>query len=188
MEFYTKGSTHNCFWVGHHNFIKFIYDPEDPELSGSRTKIKQWISENQINLPKVTLYSEHSYFSRLAGGRWFQLVYIIDPKILNAPDNNFIKEDASEYHKYNIKNYPEHERIMKKWISISAQRHLDFESSISAKKRHRLKLNDLSPTKSEIKESQSSNIIEQLQKLNDLFKSGVLTKKEFEKAKNKLLN
>ena len=52
MEFYTKGSTHNCFWVGHHNFIKFIYDPEDPELSGSRTKIKQWISENQINLPK----------------------------------------------------------------------------------------------------------------------------------------
>jgi hypothetical protein len=188
MEFYTKGSTHNCFWVGHHNFIKFIYDPEDPELSGSRTKIKQWISENQINLPKVTLYSEHSYFSRLAGGRWFQLIHIIDPKILNAPDNNFIKEDASEYHKYNIKNYPEHERIMKKWISISAQRHLDFENSINTKTQHRLKLNELSPSKSIIKENQSSNMIDQLQKLNDLFKSGVLNKKEFEKAKKKLLN
>ena len=188
IEFYAKGSTHNCFWVGHHDFIKHIYNPEDPELSGARAKIKQWISENQINLPKVTLYSEHSYFSRLAGGRWFQLIYIIDPKILNAPDNNFIKEDASEYHKYNIKNYPKHKKIMKKWISISAQRHLDFENSINAKKRHRLKLNYLSPNKSEIKESQSSDIIEQLQKLNDLFKSGILTKKEFEKAKKKLLN
>ncbi|MDA9624924.1 SHOCT domain-containing protein [Candidatus Pelagibacter bacterium] len=34
----------------------------------------------------------------------------------------------------------------------------------------------------------SSNIVENLNKLNDLYKSGVLTKEEFEKAKKKLLN
>ena len=34
----------------------------------------------------------------------------------------------------------------------------------------------------------SSNIVENLNKLNDLYKSGVLTKDEFEKAKKKLLN
>ena len=33
-----------------------------------------------------------------------------------------------------------------------------------------------------------SNIVENLKKLNDLYKSGVLTKEEFEKAKKKLLN
>ena len=77
---------------------------------------------------------------------------------------------------------------MKKWISISAKRHLDFENSINAKQRHRLKLNNLSPAKSTINDNQSSDMIEQLQKLNDLFNSGVLTKKEFEKAKKKLLN
>ena len=32
------------------------------------------------------------------------------------------------------------------------------------------------------------NFVDQLQKLNDLYKSGVLTKEEFEKAKSKLLN
>ena len=188
IKFYAKGSTHNCFWVGHHDFIKHIYNPEDPELSGARTKIKKWINDNDIIIPKVTLYSEHSYFSRLAGGRWFGLVYIIDPKTINAPDNKFITEDTSEYHKYNIGNHPDHEKIMKKWISISAQRHIDFENSINAKKRHRLKLNDLSPVKSITNENQTSDIVLQLQKLNDLFKSGILTKKEFEKAKKKLLN
>ncbi len=34
----------------------------------------------------------------------------------------------------------------------------------------------------------STNIVENLNKLNDLYKSGVLTKEEFEKAKKKLLN
>ena len=34
----------------------------------------------------------------------------------------------------------------------------------------------------------SSSIVDNLNKLNDLYKSGVLTKEEFEKAKKKLLN
>ena len=39
-----------------------------------------------------------------------------------------------------------------------------------------------------ISSENSSNIVENLDKLNDLFKSGVLTKDEFEKAKKKLLD
>ena len=35
---------------------------------------------------------------------------------------------------------------------------------------------------------EGNNIVNQLQKLNDLYKSGVLTKEEFEKAKKKILN
>ena len=38
------------------------------------------------------------------------------------------------------------------------------------------------------KNNQSLNIVEQLQKLNDLYKAGVLTKEEFEKAKKRILN
>jgi hypothetical protein len=34
----------------------------------------------------------------------------------------------------------------------------------------------------------SSNIFEELDQLNELYKSGTLTKDEFEKAKKKLLN
>ena len=77
---------------------------------------------------------------------------------------------------------------MKKWTSISSQRHIDFENSIKALKRHRLNLNDLSPKEINTNKDQSNDVVEQLKKLNDLFKSGILTKEEFDKAKKKLLN
>ena len=188
IKFYTKGSTHNCFWVGHHDLIKHIYNPDDPELKTANTQLKIWLKNKQISLPKVALYSEHSYFSRLAKGKWYAVTYLIDPKILNAPNNNFITEESSEYHKYNIDSYPEHKKIMQKWISTSARRHIDFENSIKALKRHRLNLNDLSPITSIDNENLSNTIVDQLQKLDDLLKGGVLTKEEFDKAKKKLLN
>ena len=77
---------------------------------------------------------------------------------------------------------------MQKWISTSARRHIDFENSIKALKRHRLNLNDLSPITSIDNENLSNTIVDQLQKLDDLLKGGVLTKEEFDKAKKKLLN
>ncbi len=186
MKFYKKGSSHNCFWVGHHDLIKHIYNPDNPELITANTQLKMWLKEKKITLPDVALYSEHSYFSRLSGGKWYGLVYVVDPKILNAPDNNFITEDSSEYHKYNIDKYPGHKKIMEKWISISAQRHLDFENLVNAKKQHKLDLNYFSPIKNTA--TQNDKLINQLKNLNDLFKNGVLTREEFEKAKKKLLN
>ncbi|MDB3975265.1 SHOCT domain-containing protein [Candidatus Pelagibacter sp.] len=188
MEFYRKGSTHNCFWVGHYDLIKQVYNPDDPELNTANTQLKKWLKEKKITLPKVALYSEHSYFSRLSRGKWYGLVYVVDPKILNAPDNNFIKEASSEYHKHNIDRYPEHKKIMKKWISISAQRHLDFENLVSAKEKHKLDLNNFSPIKDTESQNQNNELINQIKNLNDLFKNGVLTKEEFERAKKKLLN
>ena len=188
IEFYRKGSTHNCFWVGHYDLIKQVYNPDDPELKTANTQLKMWLKEKKITLPKVALYSEHSYFSRLSRGKWYGLVYVVDPNILNAPDNNFIKEDTSEYHKNNIDKFPEHKKIMKKWIYISAQRHLDFENLVSAKEKHKLDLSNFSPIKNITSQNQNDELINQLKNLNDLFKNGVLTKEEFEKAKKKLLN
>ena len=45
---------------------------------------------------------------------------------------------------------------------------------------------DITPTSTS--SESSSNIVDNLNKLNDLYKSGVLTKDEFEKAKKKILN
>jgi hypothetical protein len=39
-----------------------------------------------------------------------------------------------------------------------------------------------------VSKSNDEDIVEKLQKLNDLYKSGALTKEEFEKAKKKILN
>jgi len=188
LELYKKGSTHNCFWVGHHDLIKHIYNPDNPELRTANIQLKNWLKQNDVSLPNVALYSEHSYFSRLKSGKWFYVAYIADPKIFEAPDNKFIDENTSEYHKHNIENYPKHKKIMKKWISISAQRHIDFENSIGALNKHKLSLKKLSPSTKITNENSSSDIVNQINKLNELYQNGVINIDEFEKAKKKLLN
>ena len=154
----------------------------------SNAGVKKWIRDNNIQLPRVGLSSFHAYFSRLAAGKWYLLSYGIDPKILSGPKNNFISEETSEYHKNNISNYPDHQKTMQKWVSISAQRHIEFENLIKVIERHKLDLGDLSPSKSQLSKNSSNEIIDQINKLNILYKNGILTKDEFEKAKKKILN
>ena len=110
LEFYTKGSSHNCFWVMHEDLDKELNNPDDPTLRGANRLIKKWLKDNSIKLPKITLGSDHSYFSRLTGGTWFVVGYIANPKIFDAPKNKFYTEESSEYHKYNIEKFPEHKK------------------------------------------------------------------------------
>ena len=186
VKVYKKGSTHNCLVIDHSDVHKDFFTPDDREASNAG--VKKWIRDNNIQLPRVGLSSFHAYFSRLAAGKWYLLSYVIDPKILNGPKNNFISEETSEYHKNNISNYPDHQKTMQKWVSISAQRHIEFENLIKVIERHKLDLGNLSPSKSQLSENLSNDIIDQINKLNDLYKNGILTKDEFEKAKKKILN
>jgi len=186
VKVYKKGSTHNCLVIDHSDVHKDFFTPDDGETSDAG--VKKWIRDNNIQLPRVGLSSFHAYFSRLAAGKWYLLSYGIDPKILNGPKNNFISEEASEYHKNNISNYPDHQKTMQKWVLISAQRHIEFENLIKVMERHKLDLSNLSPSKSQLSKNSSNEIIDQINKLNDLYKNGILTKDEFEKAKKKILN
>ena len=97
----------------------------------------------------------------------------------------FRTEETSEYNKNNIDNFPDHKLVMEKWVAISAKRHLEFEKFTRAKKDHLLNLDNYI---NENISTNSSNITEQLKKLNDLYKSGALTEEEFKKAKSKILN
>jgi len=186
VKVYKKGSTHNCLVIDHSDVHKDFFTPDDRQASNAG--VKKWIRDNNIQLPRVGLSSFHAYFSRLAAGKWYLLSYGIDPKILNGPKNNFISEETSEYHKNNISNYPDHQKTMQKWVSISAQRHIEFENLIKVIERHKLDLSNLSPSKSQLSKNSSNEIIDQINKLNDLYKNGILTKDEFEKAKKKILN
>ena len=186
VKVFKKGSTHNCLVIKHSDVHKDFFAPDDPEVSNAF--IKKWIRDNNIELPKVGLRSFHAYYSRLVKGKWYLLTYGIDPIVLNAPKNSFISEETSEYHKNNISNYPEHKKTMNKWISISAKRHLEFENIVEALDRHKLDLNNLSPSKLSTSKNSSSDIVDQINKLNNLYKNGALTKEEFEKAKSKILN
>ena len=188
VRFFRKGNSHDCFWAGHIDVYKELFNPEDPELKTANAQLRRYIKQNKIELPKVALFSNHSYFSRLRAGKWYTITYQIDPEILGSPKNKFITEESSEYHRNNIENYPKHKKIMEKWISISAKRHKDFENSINALDRHKLDLDDLITAEVIPNTNGSKDISSQLQKLYELYKNGVLSKEEFEKAKKKLLN
>ena len=188
LEVYAKGSSHNCFRVEHEDVIKELYNPDDPQRKNANIQLRRWLKKRSIELPKIALGSSHSYFSRLSMGKWFVVQYVTDPKIFNAPESKYLTQETSEYHKNNISNYPQHNKIMKKWIAISAERHVNFEKSIKVIKRHSLDLDQYYSAESKSDNQLSNEIIDQIKKLNDLYKSGILTKDEFEKAKKKILN
>ena len=189
LEYFAKGSSHNCFWVLHEDVYKELNDPEDPELRGVYSHYKAWLRNNGIELPKVAIGSWHSYFSRLTGGKWFVMTHYFDPENLGAPKSKFIKEERSEYHKHNISNFPKHKKIMDKVISLSAERHKKFELEVRAKEHHKINLSSLiSNSSGNGGIDQNQDIVTQINKLRDLLKSGVLTEEEFKKAKEKILN
>ena len=81
---------------------------------------------------------------------------------------------------------------MENWLKESANFHKEWEKFQKARKSQKL---DLSPyvaskTKTNKKKNDFINkndLSEELSKLNELYKSGVLTESEFKKAKQKLL-
>ena len=187
VEFYRKGSTFNCMVIRHTDVNKELNYPDSPDGKAAASAYNFWIKSNSLTYPKVMLSSYHTYFSRMAGAKWYEVSYSIHPKLLNAPESNFFTEETSEYHKSNISKFPEHEETMKKWISISSRFHKNFENMSNAKSHHKLELSKYF-IETEIEAKSDDPITDQLKQLNELFKSGALTKEEFEKAKNKILN
>ena len=189
VEVFSKGGTHNCLVVRHYDTNKELFAPDDPQTSGAQ--IKKWLRENSIIIPPIAFDSWHSYFSRLNRGEWYVVQYMANPKIFNSPKLNYFTEESSEFHKANIARYPEHKITMDKWISLSAKRHRHIEKLLNAKEHHLLNLdkyilnNDIEDVKNE---DDKNNMIESLEKLNELYKSGAITEEEFKKAKDKILN
>lgn len=187
LELYRKGISFNCMIVRHTDVVKELKYPDSPDGKASASAYNFWINQNSLTYPRILLQSYHTYFSRTAGGKWYEVRRFINPKLLNAPKSKFFSEETSEYHKYNISQFPQHQETMNKWVSMSSKFHKEFEKMVNAKINHKLSLESYL-IDNEIKFGSDDKILDQLNKLNELFKSGVLTEEEFTKAKNKVLN
>ena len=189
VEVFSRGGTHNCMVINHLDTKKELFTPDDPETTYGQ--LKKWLIEESIIIPPISFDSFHSYFSRLNRGDWYVVQYMANPKIFNSPKINYISEEGSEFNKANIDRFPEHKVIMEKWISISAKRHGYLEKLFNAKENHLLNLNKYILEKdidNLSNQGEKKNITEDLEKLNELYKSGAITKEEFKKAKDKILN
>ena len=189
IEVYKKGGTHNCLIIRHLETNKELFSPDDP--LDNNPQLKKYLKDNSITIPPIMFGSRHSYYSRLIKGEWYLIRYFAHPKMFNSPKLTHFTEDSSEFHKANINRYPEHKIAMDKWISFSAKRHRHIEKLLNARDHHLLNL-DKFILKIDIEDSKNEDIktklIEDLEKLNELYKSGVITKEEFKQAKEKILN
>ena len=189
LEVVHKGATINCLVIHHSDTNKELYNPDDKTLAYLDANLIRWIEKNNIIVPKIMLTSNHIIFARSSSQNYYGMSHGINPKYFNGPKNNFTTEESSEYHPNNINKHPLHLKFMEKFLSTQSSLHQSIEDSLKLKEHIRLDLAKYNPEPNkDIIKKDNEDIIDQLKKINDLYKDGVLTKEEFEKAKKNILN
>ena len=191
LNVYKRGNAHNCMIVTVLD-VQRVLNPSDYDPDRTWTQgIRKWVKENEIDLPKIYLSLESSFFSMAVRDEWYALGYSILPEKFSNYKPKFTSRDTTEFHPDKIKNFPEAKKIMLNWIKKSSAIHSEFELFLKAKKSQKLDLGDYvlnKPKKNKTNVQPLQNdISNELIKLNNLYKSGALTKEEFEKAKQKVL-
>ena len=116
-----------------------------------------------------------------------------------VPKPKSLEWDTNEFHKQRVMNHPKHEEFLKKYISITAGFVDAFNTTRKMKSSSALTLNaseyitnvsintgDGASSKKE--KTSTSSLTQELKNLKELLDSGAITKEEFKKAKDKLLN
>ena len=181
-KFKFKGASTNCFITRHINPKKELYFPDDPNTNTA--SLKKYIKDNDLIVPITLLQSESIYFSSRKD-RAYSVSIAINPEFYGAPKSLNGSVIKSEYHRGNIKKYPIKNKFIIDWTKQMSNEHKFLEKQMKANIDFKLDFGDIASVKNN---DEDVNLVEQIKNLNELFKSGALTKEEFEKAKKKLLN
>ena len=189
VKLWGKGASANCLKVRHIDLQKEMYSPDynvegngyiEPYVKGS---FINFVKKRNLDIPKILISELHIFYSPLIGGGRGALVYIDrNPELFGVSQTLIGNETNSEYHRDNLSKHPEKERFVKKVIQNSYTYHANFEETYKLKKYQRLDLG-IKVDKEEIKKN---GLVTELERLNRLYKSGSITKKEFTAAKQKL--
>ena len=186
LNVYKVGAAHNCMVVT----ITDVQRELNPSVSDPDAiftlDLRSWINRENIEMPKIYLEHSASYVSTSVRDEWYVISYGVSPEKFAGYKPQFSSRDTTEFHPDKIDNYPVAKQIMNDWLKKSASFHKNFENFQGMKKHQRLKLDDVLPIATNNK-TKPNDFTDQLKKLNDLYKSGVLTKDEFERAKDKIL-
>ncbi len=191
LNFYKKGSAHNCLMVKHFDVQRELYGSDYDEDRIFSAGIRKWVEVNNIKLPDIYLWSDHTFFSMTVRDQWIVMSYAETPKSFADYKIKFSTRDTSEFHPDIVTQHPKAKKIMKDFKKITAKRHKNFEKVVGAKKKHLLDLSQFisdNTLQKKSKNNSDKNIVIELEKLNKLYKSGALTKEEFKNAKKKVLS
>ena len=189
VKVWKKGMAANCLRVRHIDLKKEMYNPDHNEEEGFKEPYSEsgfiyFSKKRNLEIPKILISHQHFYMSPSHGGRTV-LVYIDrNPEFLNVGKTLNGDENNSEFHKANLNKHPKKKKLVDDIIQKAFSYHSNLEDKVKAKKYQKL---DLGIADKKPKYSENTSIAIELEKLNELFKSGAITKKEFEAAKKKLL-
>jgi hypothetical protein len=145
----------------------------------------------------MMIRSESYYYDKYDIGRIYIISRMINPEINGAPPTKYDTETTSEYFVKNLEKYYLHKEFLVNWSKLQSIRHTKFEKYLKVKSHSKL---DLSKYIGDgiVKDMKNLNIIKKedsnkiknqdIENLEELYKSGILTKEEFEKAKKLILN
>ena len=186
------GAAFNCLIIRHDDVMKELYSADKDAYKSSgynQSQVKVWIRKNNIEIPKIMLSSDHLFYAPSVRNKVLGMGIAINPEYYWGPAIKFGSEESSEFHRANIDQYPDAKKFMENWVKTSAKRHKIFEKNVKAKNIHKLDLSKYGVAEAiEETKTTSSNVTKELEKLNELYKSGAITKEEFDKAKKILLN
>ena len=188
-KLWQKGASANCLKIRHIDLMKEMYSPDyNSEAQGYiepyyEASFKNFIKKNNLEIPKIFISQIHMFYSPTLAGKGMVVYIDRNPEFFGLSKTLNGDERNSEYHKNNLSKFPKKEKFVKEVIQGAFAYHSELEEKFNLKKHQRLNLSSMS----KIKAKKSSSIVSQLEKLNFLYKSGALTKKEFEDAKRKLL-
>ena len=163
---------------------------------GFWAKVREYEIANNIKGPDIYVYSQYEYSK---GPKLWGASYYYNPELDGVPKPKSLEWDTNEFHKQRVMNYPKHEEFLKEYISISAGFVDAFNTTHKIKSSSSLSLNaseyitNVSINTSDgasnkKKKALGSSLTEELKNLKELLDSGAITKEEFKKAKDKLLN
>ena len=182
---YIKGRAFSC-WFVNHNTMQLTSDKiKSKSYYG---KVKQYIIDNGIILPNIAVYSEHIYSSPRHKNVYFQVRYFENPEISGVPKAESKTWAQSEYQPTKIFAHPKKKAFMEDYIIKSAQYQRNFEIGINMHPDHRLDTSMAVKKQTLENAKPKSNMVNELSDLNKLYKSGALSKEEFEKAKKQILS
>ena len=187
-----KGASFNCFNVRHFDTVKRFETPDESWQERADAGWKKYFRDNSTIVPKIMLTRWHDFYAPTIRSSVMGMGHMIDPEYFGGPKSEFTTEDTSEYHRANIENYPKHKKYMEDFVSNAAYEQSKFEDSLRAKKRHKLDLSQIKMKEfnnaNKSLTGNNSDISSQILSLTELYKSGALSKAEFDKAMKKILN
>lgn len=169
----------NCWMVNHYRW-SFSHTLTDYEK-----KLKNILISENIKTSDIMIYSQHLFASKRSGNVYHLIKHYINPESQGIEPPVQLDWSTSEYQKIKISSYPKKKAFLDKFVLTSANFHKQIQDGIGVNKIDKIVLDKY--INSNIS-NLNTNTTSELERLERLFKSGTITKEEFEKAKNKILN